>query len=169
MVPTRRRVVRPASAASAVQHSSVSPTRSGPRGARARATRPRWCRSCRRRGRISWWLDATGRRAGGQVETGFLVIHPGALGDVLQAVPALRGLGAAAPAAPITFVGQPRIGSLLVELGAVQQARTFDGFGLEALFVDAPTPYALVETMGGARRIISWFGSREETYCRGLR
>jgi heptosyltransferase-3 len=103
------------------------------------------------------------------VETGILVIHPGALGDVLQAVPALRGLRAVVPAAPITFVGQPRLARLLVELGAAQHARAFDGFGLEALFVDAPAPAELAETVGGVSRIASWFGSRDETYCRRLR
>lgn len=96
------------------------------------------------------------------METGALVIHPGALGDVLQAVPALRALRAGGP---VTVVGQPRLARLLVELGVVTGARAFDGFGLEALFVDGPSPPAL----GGFAPIVSWFGSRDDTYRRRLR
>ena len=103
------------------------------------------------------------------METGILVIHPGALGDVLQTVPALRGLRAVAPAAPIIFVGQPRLGRLLVELGAAQQARAFDGFGLETLFVDAPAAAALAEAVSRVKYVVSWFGSRDQTYRRRLR
>ena len=51
----------------------------------------------------------------------------------------------------------------------MQQARTFDGFGLEALFADAPTPAALAEAVGGVTHVVSWFGSRDDTYCRRLR
>lgn len=94
----------------------------------------------------------------------FLIIHPGALGDVLQAVPALRVLRANAPGARVVFAGQPRLGRLLVTLGAIDEARDFDGLGLEALFTDAPVPPALADFLGGFARVVSWFGAREPDY-----
>jgi ADP-heptose:LPS heptosyltransferase len=93
-----------------------------------------------------------------------LIIHPSALGDVLQAVPALRLLRAGAPRARLVFAGQPRLGRLLVALRAVDEARGFDGLGLEALFTDAPVPPALADFVGGFARVISWFGAREPDY-----
>jgi ADP-heptose:LPS heptosyltransferase len=102
------------------------------------------------------------------VESRILIIHPGALGDVLQAVPALRGLRAAAPAGRLVFAGQPRLGRLLVALGEVDEARAFDGLGLEALFTDEPAPPALAAFLGGFTRVVSWFGSREPAYVAHL-
>ena len=98
------------------------------------------------------------------MESPILIIHPGALGDVLQAVPALRGLRAQTPGATLVLAGQPRIGRLLVALGVVDEARAFDGLGLEALFTDGPIPPALAEWLGGFARVVSWFGAREPTY-----
>jgi len=102
------------------------------------------------------------------VESRILIIHPGALGDVLQAVPALRGLRAAAPGGRLVFAGQPRLGRLLAALGVVDEARAFDGLGLEALFTDEPAPLALAAFLGGFTRVVSWFGSREPTYVARL-
>ena len=95
------------------------------------------------------------------MQSRILIIHPGALGDVLQAVPALRGLRAQGR---LTFAGQPRLGRLLVALGVVDEARGFDGLGLEALFTDAPAPPAVSALLGGFTRVVSWFGSRDATY-----
>lgn len=95
------------------------------------------------------------------METRILILHPGALGDVLQAVPALRGLHAHRR---LTFAGQPRLGRLLVALGVVDEARGFDGLGLEALFSDAPVPPAVAAFLGGFTRVVSWFGSGDATY-----
>jgi ADP-heptose:LPS heptosyltransferase len=98
------------------------------------------------------------------VESGILIVHPGALGDVLQAVPALRGLRAAAPRAPLLFAGQPRLGRLLVALDVVDEARDFDALGLDALFTREPLPERLRTLAARVDRVVSWFGSREPLY-----
>jgi ADP-heptose:LPS heptosyltransferase len=95
-----------------------------------------------------------------------LAIHPGALGDVLQSVPALRALRRGGP---LAFSGQPRIGRLLHSVELVQTVLPFDGLGLSTLFTEEPAPAALVARLGGFRRVISWFGSADEIYARRLR
>lgn len=92
-----------------------------------------------------------------------LVIHPGALGDVLQAVPALSSLGRLGHR--MTFAGQPRLGELLQGSGLVLAATPFDTFGLEALFTDMPVPDRLASRLSGFRRVVSWFGAREPGYA----
>jgi heptosyltransferase III len=90
-----------------------------------------------------------------------LVIHPGALGDVLQAVPALRALRRHAG---LTFSGQARLGRLLVTMGLVETALPFDGVGFEALFTRDEPPPALVARLAHFDRVVSWFGARDTVY-----
>jgi hypothetical protein len=91
------------------------------------------------------------------------VIHPGALGDVLQAVPALAVLGRLGNR--LTFAGQPRLGELLQGSGLVLATTPFDTFGLEALFAEAPVPDRLASRLGRFRRVVSWFAAREPAYA----
>jgi len=95
-----------------------------------------------------------------------LVIHPGALGDVLQAVPALSSLGRLGH--QLTFAGQPRLGELLQGAGLVLTATPFDTIGLEALFAEGPAPERLTSRLRRFRRVVSWFGAREPDYVERL-
>ena len=96
-----------------------------------------------------------------------LVIHPGALGDVLQAVPAVSALERGGHR--LTFAGQPRLGELLQGMGLVLAATSFDAFGLEALFTEAPLPERLTTRLGRFARVVSWFGARAPGYAERLR
>lgn len=95
-----------------------------------------------------------------------LAIHPGALGDVLLAVPALRRLRAAG-AGPLLLAAQPRLGALLVALGVVDRALDFEGLGLARFFTDddVAAPAAIAE----AARVVCWFGARDPDFARRLR
>lgn len=97
-----------------------------------------------------------------------LVIHPGALGDVLLTVPALRALRARHPGERLVLAAQPHLGRLLTELGEVDRASAFESLGLEALFV-ADGESAHVPAIEGAARVVCWFGSRDSTFTSRLR
>lgn len=98
-----------------------------------------------------------------------LVIHPGALGDVLQAVPALRALGGNAGGGQVSLAAQPRLARLLAGAGVVDKALSFDALGLAALFADDDlVPPALAARLGGFDAVVSWFGARVPSYAERL-
>ena len=90
-----------------------------------------------------------------------LAIHPGALGDVLLAIPALRTLRAGAE--HLTLAAQPRIASLLAALDEIDEARDFESLRLDALF--AATDGA---RLPAAERIVCWFGASDAAFSRRL-
>jgi hypothetical protein len=91
-----------------------------------------------------------------------LAAHPGALGDVLLAIPALRALRAASGA--ITLAAQRHLAALVVALGEADAARSFESLRLDALFTD-DTPADLP----AADRVVCWFGARDAAFTRRLR
>ena len=97
-----------------------------------------------------------------------IVLHPGALGDVLLAMPALRALRAGAPDDELVLAAQPRIGRLLAALGVVDRSLDFDTLGLHALFTASAPGEPVRELLAGAR-VVSWFGSRDAGFAERLR
>jgi hypothetical protein len=96
-----------------------------------------------------------------------LVIHPGPLGDLLLAVPALRAMRAASPSAPLVLAAQPRLGALLHALGIVDGHLDFEGLGLGPLFVDdGPAPS--LPALNGVTRVVCLFGARDAVFTRRL-
>lgn len=98
-----------------------------------------------------------------------LVIHPGALGDVLQAVPGLTALRALGAGPRLTFAGQMRLARLLSGVGVVDHALSFDALGLETLFTRDPVPPSVRSRLARFDRVVSWFGARVEPFPERLR
>ena len=94
-----------------------------------------------------------------------LVIHPGALGDVLQAVPALIALR---EGDRLTFAGQMRLARLLKETGVVHEALDFDSLGLETLFAGDEVSPETRSRLASFDRVVSWFGSRDVHFAERL-
>jgi hypothetical protein len=93
---------------------------------------------------------------------GALAIHPGALGDVLLAIPALRALRAAA--GRVTLAARRHLAELVVALAEADAARDFESLKLEALFAGEGTA-----ELPEAERVVCWFGARDPHFVRRLR
>src|SRR2546423_2845259 len=96
------------------------------------------------------------------VSGGALAIHPGALGDVLLAIPALRALRAASGA--VGLATQRHIAALVAALGETDAAHDFETLRLDALFTDDGRAELPV-----ADRVVCWFGARDAGFTRRLR
>jgi hypothetical protein len=97
------------------------------------------------------------------VSAGALAIHPGALGDVLLAVPALRALRARHGA--LALAARPHVGDLLAALGEVDGTHDVESLRLATLFSDEDGGVALPD----ADRVVCWFGARDPTFAARLR
>ena len=91
-----------------------------------------------------------------------LAVHPGALGDALLAIPALRALRERH--GTVMLAAQPRICDLLRALGVVDEACAVDRLGLDSLFVDASARARLFD----AERVVCWLGARDPDFVRRL-
>ena len=97
-----------------------------------------------------------------------LALHPGALGDVLLSIPALRALRAEACGRELVLAAQPRIGRILETLGVVDRHLAFDTLGVETLFTDGE-PSARIGALVKGARVVSWFGHADPDFARRLR
>jgi ADP-heptose:LPS heptosyltransferase len=92
-----------------------------------------------------------------------LVIHPGALGDVLLALPALAHLGRLLPGGHRTLAAAPRLARLLGGSAWVEHGVDLDGLGLHRLFVEDP-PAGTPGGVAGYDVIVSWLGAGEPAF-----
>jgi len=95
------------------------------------------------------------------------VIHPGPLGDLLLAVPALRALRAASTSRPLILAAQPRLGALLKALEIVDGHLDFESLGLGPLFVE-DGPALPPPAFKDVARVVCWFGARDPVFTRRL-
>ena len=97
-----------------------------------------------------------------------LVIHPGPLGDVLLATPALRALRRRHAGERLVLAAQPAIGELMHRLGVVDAHLRFDALGLDTLFVEGPSDVR-TQVLANASRVVCWFGANDAAFAERVR
>lgn len=97
-----------------------------------------------------------------------LVIHPGALGDVLLALPALRSLRVRWPDAAITAAGTLRVLALFEGTPYADRITSLEDLAIDQLFSEMSEGVCRAHPAARFDLVISWFGSSNPTYRTNL-
>ena len=101
--------------------------------------------------------------------TRIILFHPGALGDVINTLPALAALRRRWPQARITGLGQGELMQLLQETGSLDQGRSLEVPGLHALFHPAlEPPPELAAFLHSFDLAVSWMRGADDLFPRRL-
>lgn len=96
-----------------------------------------------------------------------LILHGGAIGDLVLALPAIAGVRRSAPRATSELLGHPALPPLLNGRGLVDRVDALDSLPLHHLF-NGETPESLRERLTSFDLIISWFGAGSDAYRQTL-
>ena len=93
-----------------------------------------------------------------------VIVHPGSLGDVLVAVPAMRRLQARYPGRDTLLIAHDSISRLLVACGIVNASMSWDGPGGAGLFSrGAPLPGELTTWLNRCDAAVAWLDGYKDT------
>ncbi len=99
-----------------------------------------------------------------------LIIHPGALGDVLLALPALRMLRRIFASHEIVLIAQSQLGRLLQMCGEIDQVWNIEGSILSALYGEHPIlRTAIRRALSRTTHVVGWLSDRENRLAHNLR
>ena len=85
-----------------------------------------------------------------------LIFHSGALGDLVNTLPAICCLKEKFPKAQVTAVGNLTFLAALKTAGMIDHAISFDSCGFHSLFIDAPLPEKMRLFLEGFDLTVSW-------------
>ncbi len=99
-----------------------------------------------------------------------VIIHPGAVGDVLLSLPAIRMVRQAFVSHEIVLMAQPHIGRLLQGCGEIDQVWSIDGSVLSELYCDNPTLRTSIrEVLSRTTHMVGWLQDTDKRLAHTFR